>query len=131
MFHTSGWLSMSIIGYGICFKNGRMHGRFRHVDYRRNKNTYIYIVYILYIFSIYLKHLMYMKYLEVLFICKKSPFWNLKEELFSWVTFPFEPAHVFSCLKLHCNLLWNEMYTEYVQDFGHYYFPNLSFFIHV
>lgn len=62
---------------------------------------------------------------------KKTPFWNLKEELFSWVTFPFEPAHVFSCLKLHCNLLWNEMYTEYVQDFGQYYFPNLSLFIHV
>ena len=74
---------------------------------------------------------MYMKYLEVLFIFKKSPFWNLKEKLFSCVTFPFEPAHVFSCLKLHCNLLWNEMYTEYVQDFGHYYFPNLSLFIHV
>lgn len=92
--------------------------------------TKIYI-YILYIFSIYLKHLMYMKYLEVLFIFKKSPFWNLKEGLFSWATFPFEPAHVFSCLKLHCYLLWNEMYTEYVQDFWHCYFPNLSLFIHV
>ena len=38
---------MSIIGYGICFKNGRMHGRFRHVDYRRNKKKiYIYIIYL-------------------------------------------------------------------------------------
>lgn len=45
MFHTSGWLSMSIIGYGICFKNGRMHGWFRHVDYGGNKN-YISIYYI-------------------------------------------------------------------------------------
>lgn len=74
---------------------------------------------------------MCMKYLEVLFVFMKSPFWKLKDELFSWVTFPFEPAHVFSCLKLHWYLLCNEMYSEYVKVSWHYYFPNLSLFLRV